>query len=737
MRDAKQLAYHIATGNNTSRHLYDNVALLARQTAKTRVSTRTKQSVETVRVDPAEVQAMEPILDQLVSLLAIDYAPSTTLRDIASVIASESSRTDGKKNALQYTLETHRRQQQEARRTLFDDNPALMTKGYTREIYNPYNTVVAANAIEGKKLVDKGYVKISSVAQDALDPKTGAGQALYVLKGLGMQNRETAALSFTGQRLKGSPLHSTVTPEIKGAAGIRFWKENRVEDIRQARVKEMRADKRLTAQEARDYDPRTEPRGFLAPVFNPSGEVANYRYLMNHESRNNHLERDNDFDTVLGANMASQYDKVESIGLNQQIVESLHAFHTIDIEENDDKARAYVEFSLESEDPKLRDLYRLLPEDTKRYIRKVWGANRMYIRNDVIDMMTGYRNISLADPFGKDPNTRNMAENLFVHMIEKIYGAEAATKVRRAEDKWESAVKLLKDVVVIRNFETFFWNVVSNGTLLFWYGVPPKKMGRWHTEAIDGLQRYQDTVAELTRVQNRLSVYPIVPESAESKTPLAQKVRRLSVQLQRNPVAKLVEAGMFQTILEDIDTETKEGRYQDPFNAGIDKQLDRLPESVRNIGNQLAVGKDTTLYKLLFQGTQMSDFVARYVLFQHLTTRTKKPMDESKALSEVRQAFVNYDAPTHRYLNKANSLGLMMFTKYYLRTQKIIFKLMREAPARALGIGMASKYLGTQSILDSNMLGRLGNNPLDPGAIGLLDAYDEPAPLALLFNIIE
>jgi hypothetical protein len=83
-------------------------------------------------------------------------------------------------------------------------------------------------------------------------------------------------------------------------------------------------------------------------------------------------------------------------------------------------------------------------------------------------------------------------------------------------------------------------------------------------------------------------------------------------------------------------------------------------------------------------------------------------------------------------------MGLVFFTKYYLRIQKVIFGLMQDKPARALGVIVASNYMGGLSnIFESNILGRVGNNPFDVGAANITDLASEPIPLKILLSFFD
>ena len=83
-------------------------------------------------------------------------------------------------------------------------------------------------------------------------------------------------------------------------------------------------------------------------------------------------------------------------------------------------------------------------------------------------------------------------------------------------------------------------------------------------------------------------------------------------------------------------------------------------------------------YRALMEMTQMSDFVARYVLWKQYTQN--EGMSEEKAIEEVMDTFIVYDVVTNKWVQLANDLGLIMFTKFWLRTQRVIKKLAVDNP---------------------------------------------------------
>jgi c-di-GMP-related signal transduction protein len=197
---------------------------------------------------------------------------------------------------------------------------------------------------------------------------------------------------------------------------------------------------------------------------------------------------------------------------------------------------------------------------------------------------------------------------------------------------------------------------------------------------------------------------------------LASEIARLQEDLARNPVAELINAGVYQSIVEDVESFDLPESYQTPLEKLVSPVKGRIPKKVDKVLAQVALRHDTTAYKILRDATQLSDFTARYVMHQH-NVKVKK-MDRTDSVNDIVKTFVNYDIPTHEGLDYANRMGLAMFTKYFLRIQQIVVALAVEHPSKILMLGFGELLFGAfsditdSSVLSQGLLSHL-QNPLD------------------------
>ncbi|WP_158078297.1 hypothetical protein [Moraxella pluranimalium] len=91
----------------------------------------------------------------------------------------------------------------------------------------------------------------------------------------------------------------------------------------------------------------------------------------------------------------------------------------------------------------------------------------------------------------------------------------------------------------------------------------------------------------------------------------------------------------------------------------------------------LTMHPDTPMHKMMSEATQFSDFAAKYALAKHTEAKAKKA-GKSKAeafelgIQAAQEAFINYDTPTARGMQSANDLGVLMFTKFLFRFQRVL-----------------------------------------------------------------
>jgi hypothetical protein len=184
------------------------------------------------------------------------------------------------------------------------------------------------------------------------------------------------------------------------------------------------------------------------------------------------------------------------------------------------------------------------------------------------------------------------------------------------------------------------------------------------------------------------------------------------------------------SIVEDVADDDDIYSYKAALETKLGTLTSKLNPKVREAGKWIYMTHDTPAYQALSRITQLSDFVGRYSIYMHLTTREKNPIDKAQAIQRASETFVNYDIPMHRGLQYLDDMGITMFTKYFLYIQRVLLKLGKERPAQVLMAAALHEYFGRMDLVtESSILYRFGLPAITPGPLGIVGA---PAELPLV-----
>lgn len=742
---AKDLAYHKVTDINRSKALMLNAHNIVGMVGYAK-------SVMDM-VSDAQKRSSVPVVEKLIALYTLQYSEQADVDAAKAILHTENARTDGG-HGVEYLLGLHKHLEADARERNFHGRPELMIHGYTPEIYNPYTDVRVASGQEGADLENQGYARGSRVSVDPQDPDQSP-RYFYVLKDGGLTPYVSGIVSNSHTQAKGTAKHSGyLNPRTEDGA------ENSQVN---AAILSGRGNFNKTVSGVA-YDPRQAKGEYLAPVVNENGQIVNWRYMMRRSTKDAVLERDNRFSVVLGRLAGSTLDKQTSQEQNRKVIASLHTIWQGDFAE---RANGYLEIGPESEDTQLRELWALLPRDTKEAVKSIWGDKKMYVHRDSLDIVFGYRKLSAATRFKKANAERNAkasrgldsdlhslksidaVDKIIVYTVEsgltlyartrgmsqadaEKYSRRAAVLVTRGERIWQELVRETKDLIVVKSIKVLKDNILSNVSQLWLQGVPWKDMAHHHLVALKGATAYMKDSEDLERLRTQLAA----GQAKGNEAQVRREILKLEDAIARNPVTELVNAGLMPTIVEDLGNEDQYS-YKSALFKKTAAITDQINPTVLKTVRTAYLAHDTALYQVLSRVTQLSDFVARYTLYQHLIHRAADPLTKEQALLRASDAFVNYDAPMQRTLQYSDDMGFTYFTKYFLRMQRVLLKIEQENPARVLSLIALNQFMNTgPNVLDTSALKHLGNNPFELGAFKMLPAMaDLPsvvAPMALL-----
>ncbi|QPG06982.1 hypothetical protein IT774_07715 [Salinimonas marina] len=716
---SRALAYYMVTGNSTSRLLSKNAHNIARMFGHPNIKVKSRDAV-----------AAEAIIDELTTLNALKYTPQGN-KEVALEVMRREAESD-RENGVEFLLKQAKALRDESLSDNFDGDVTQMTKGFMPEVTNPNITLDWAQegSPEARDLEAKGYRKVQYVARDELLDQS-PGMMLYAIEDGGMARRITGVASFTSTVAKGTNFMDSAM-----MAGTPIDYSARKKTLN-GMIGSARKDALATMD--RNFDPEAvvEQGPKMIPVYHNDGTVKDFRYEMSEALRESVLQKQYHVGESLGILAGSIVDKVNTKARNRDLIDALHEQHSNDPNR---QTTEYLTIGPNSTNPDMMEYWDLLPDDSKQYALSKFGGHGIKVQRDLLHLAFGYRKASIFDGWIRNPKVRNALQGVIKTGLENVPGIgnrfapHVANSLRKGGRGVEEVVKMIKDNFVVKNMFTTVTNIVSNFMFLLSSDVPLRQAFSGTVRGWREANQYNNYRTQELRIERKLKIVP--PTSAKYRA-LQAEANKFKTLMASSPVHDLMQAGLFQTIVEDIDTSVDPYSFKSKMTRKIEDTLQNKRMGPANkLGKFLFVTQDTQLYKWMNQPIQMSDFAARFAQYEFLTQQSDKPLSKKEALKRVSGNFINYDVPTSPGLQWLNDLGLMMFTKYALRVQRPIFDLFMEKPASMLASVLLTGTFGIPtpfeaSFLSQNLLDKL-TNPVSSG----LDAWDEPLPFNALLHTI-
>jgi len=627
------------------------------------------------------------VIDTLATLYAMSYTLGSE-KALASAVIKNEYAADTKDNGIIFTMQEHAFTKEDAAKNNFAGNEALIVKGHTKEILDPNVTLQSVNEEDVADLLQAGW---KVVAKHKLDPTQDRNPQVLMVNKDGLTARyDSGVASLTSLSAQGTDLIAQNVSRLGENSITQATADARADHgIIEARKG------RVIAQMFKAGDTRVdEGTNMLVEIHDNQGNLTGFRYMMNEQTKINLMSKDDSFDQVLGHMVASVQDKVKSAELNAQVVSSLHE----DYLGNFAKTPAlFTKVGPTSTDESLKEIYAMMPHEMRESIKSTWGGKDMYVRRDMITLVFGQRKLSVSSLKKVDVEQEQglkKIEGLFNNALVAMF---ANPKAKFIEDVWKEVVVAVKDAIVIKSIVVTQGNIGSNVVLLKTLGVPMKNIVRDHAIAIRSTKDFLKDKSALFEAERDLE------RGRGNKKELEFKIAQLNTSIANNPVKFLMDEGIYTAIVEDLgDTDkqfTKAGK--------LDKAIAPLKSSkaakpLVKAAEVVLLTHETKAYKFLRDAAQLSDFVARFTLHQN---NIAKGMTPKQSVDMIVDIFINYDLPTHKVIQYLNDIGFVMFTKFFIRTQKVILHIMKEHPGNTLANVLLQGQFGDVSdIMDSNLL---------------------------------
>ena len=439
--------------------------------------------------------------------------------------------------------------------------------------------------------------------------------------------------------------------------------------------------------------------GYTAlPLYNSKGKIIDYTYQMSYENLINDVGVDMEVATIWGKMNAGIVAKANSDEINDSALDYLH-----EVQENlsDTEKLKYTNILAEEN----KHILERLPEDIKKrmegrgekaLVKKkelnphLEAEPEFFLNTVDINPILGYKKASLSNIFipklWSMYKGKGLQEGQFTDK-EVISSSKVTKTIKRLEKVIQSAVSFAIVSIIVKFPAVQTWNVTSNLITNMVKGVPlPYALDKYE-EGVVAFKSFNKTVRDAYKLEQELNFTKDAKKLSEIRRKLAIHKRAL----EKNPIAPLIDAGLYSAIAEDIHQGA--GDLQNKFSHKITKKSEQyLGSTITKVGKELFLAEDTKNFKFLLDGLRIGDLLARYAEYEYRTKVVKA--DKASVMTDIRDTFVVYELPMNKYLQYAGDFGFVWFLKYYLRSQKQAVKRAKSNPLNF------AAFLATQGILD-------------------------------------
>lgn len=442
----------------------------------------------------------------------------------------------------------------------------------------------------------------------------------------------------------------------------------------------------------------------LMPVYDSNGKVVAMERSVDPVQMQK-LQYNTNLSQMIGVWRGRQVEESMAAIYNDQLIDKLHNMYEKDMMDSTSNRDQYVNvFSAaeQARDPVLRDAMKLVTPQMKQQIKDTFG-NNFFVRRDMLENSLGYRAASVGDAWTGTSRWSDQTQDNIKRLAMSVFGNKAYQVLVNSEKTWQNFVGDVKTMILVKSLVVPVSNLIGNGLQLVGRGVPikniivgmPKKTAEIQSYVASEVRRIQAD-AELRAAQGRNDVV------AQRK--LGMEIQSIEDGHKYLSIWPLIKAGEFSAISDGKagvdDIELTSGK----LHSYIEGLVNKLPDSVKTAGRYALITKDTALFQGMQKATEYGDFLAKAILYDDLTKRQGKSSEY--ALSKITEEYVNYDRLPGRFRGYLDSMGLMWFMNFKIRSTKTALSMIRNNPVHALLAGLAPvpSFLGSPGLPTSDNL---------------------------------
>lgn len=406
--------------------------------------------------------------------------------------------------------------------------------------------------------------------------------------------------------------------------------------------------------------------GYVA-VYNADGLIIGEEKIIPNTVKDQY-KSDKQIHNILGVWKGRQIEEDFAIEYNKILVDRSYDLYRT----SPDKKEGYVNI-FDSKDPIIQESVRLIPTNTKKYLFEKFGDNTFYVRKDLVNQTLGYRDPSIVDVYGSNHRLNKELANTLAALYNTALGKNAYKYLLNGEKGLQSFVENMKNLIVVKSIIVPICNDISNMVQLLMYGINSKQILKDRKEYTKEIKLYESYTKRLIKLDVAIESTPVFKKEYEAeKQALLQNISKLKINKLLEQEYTSIAEGMFEDNAELLD-----GKLGD----WIEQQVNKLPEELQKLGENLIISKNTKLYQGLNNYVKNSDFISKITLYNHLI---KQGLSDKEAKVKIYNAFPNYDNMPGRVRTGLDKYGLTPFLTYKIGILKTAFTMLRDNPTSVI-----------------------------------------------------
>lgn len=633
----EELATHMVTGRNESNLLLRNAEAIA----------HLRGYNYNLEVKPELITA----LDQLTSIYAIEKSNASEKAVLSKYIASDFDAIVHITSALYNIAQEEKQKAQGNAKWNYQ-------KGYLPAIKRSSGSIVIADSTKEAYLLSHGYKKVAKYNTNAAENNKNIN---YYYSSLTPPQFNEGIIQIVNQTAGGVDISSGFSTGYTGGL------ITKPEDV-----------KRITRFVQRDIVnkniPHTEK---YVPVFNEDGDIVAYERSVDPTVINNYGKFNKDITDMIGRQLGRQAEERIAKEINKKSIDVLHDMYN--------KADSFTRnsfvnvFELAKKDPTIESTLNLLIPEIKEYIFDSFGENKFYVPIDLVEDIIGSKMASVTDIYtGTTRHNSEVQKAIKVALVATL--GNNGYRWLKTIEQWDMAMmSYARNTILVKSVIVPAINAISNVIQLMIAGVPLTAIIKGIPQKTVELEHYFDTQREIMKLQ--ADIFATTDEYQKGLLEARIETLRNSYQGMQT-IRPLIEQGEMSTVA-DLGIKPDEVEISDgQLGQWFEEKLGELPEPLNTLSRTLAVTKDTTLYQALEKSVQYGDFIAKSILYDDLINR--RGWTREAAMRRIKEEFVDYDKFRGRQRQYLESIGLMWFYDYKIRSVKVAASLLKYNPFGAL-----------------------------------------------------